>query len=54
MKIKWYQIPVLLLINEWLWLAGLFKPKPKPPAPISQWSDTVRAEAMDSTIGDTK
>jgi hypothetical protein len=50
MKIHWYQIPILLAINAWLWLTGLFKSKPKPPTPISQWSDTVMAEAMDSTF----
>jgi hypothetical protein len=54
MKIQWYQIPILLAINAWLWLTGLFKSKPKPPEPISRWSETVMAEAMDSTFGDTK
>jgi hypothetical protein len=47
MKIHWYQIPILLAINAWLWLTGLFKPKPKPPEPISQWSDTKWAEVME-------
>jgi hypothetical protein len=54
MKIHWYQILVLLVINAWLWLTGLFKSKPKPVASASRWSDTVMAEAMDSTMGDTK
>jgi hypothetical protein len=56
MKINPLLIPVILLANFIEWVRNLFKPKPKP-KPVesaSRWPDTVMAEVMDSTIGDTK
>jgi len=54
MKIHWYQAPILAIAALASWAANLFKSKPEPTSSASRWSDTVMAEAMDSTIGDHK
>ncbi len=50
MKINPLLIPVILLANFIELVRNLFKSKPKPVASASRWSDTVMAEAMDSTF----
>jgi len=56
MKTHWYNTPILVVLVAIQWLGNLFKPKakPKPVASASRWSDSVMAEAMDSTFGDRK
>jgi len=53
MRTHWYHTPILTVLVAIQWLGNLFKPKAKqkPVASASRWSDTVMAEAMDSTFG---